>query len=758
VPRDPAPEPADYDARCDVLVIGGGLAGVCAAIAAARHGCSVALVQDRPVLGGNSSSEVRVNTGGADHGGARRHARETGIIEALRLTDRVRNHEPVANGRINFVWDHVLLDAVWAEPRITLYLNTSATRALMSELGTIEGVEAYQSSLYQTLRLQADVVIDASGDGVVAADAGADFRIGREGRAEFNEPLAAPEEPDDCTLGSSILFRARDVGCPVPFVAPGWAHRFEPDDLPHRSLAGFAHAGFWWIEYGGILDTIGDSEAIRDRLLAYVLGVWDLIKNRSDLDADHYVLDWVGAVPGKRESRRFLGDTILIESDLLDPGPCPDAVAYGGWPIDLHPPEGIRGVDPPARFIEVPHVYPIPLSCLYSRNIGNLLFAGRNISASHAAFGSTRLMATGAVMGQAVGTAAALCVQHGVDPRTLAQEHIQQLQQALLRDDATIPGVRNEDPLDLALPAQATATSDSELRIETGRESLGLDAARAQLFPVTEGRVDAVDVLVHSSLDHGVMLGASLLPAAGLEDFTCTEPIATARADVPAGLRGWVTFEFGAAVEPRSLCFVSVGAAPGVAWLASQSEPPGTQRAVRAPDDSWRYLGQRGTHCLLLRPASRPFGPDNVVNGFARPEAWPNLWVSDPSQPLPQSLTLEFPEPQVVDTVYLSFDTNLNRLVEFGPVPECARDYVLWAEVGGAWQEVARTTDNFLRRRVHAFDAVRATRIRLDVLATNGDESARVYEIRVYGVGSPARETEGLVAAVEAPVEVVGPA
>ena len=117
MPRDSAPDPVDYDSSYDVLVIGGGVAGVCAAIAAARHGCSVALVQDRPVLGGNSSSEVRVNIGGADHGGARRHAREAGIVEALRLTDRVRNHEPVANGRINFVWDHVLLEAVWAEPR-----------------------------------------------------------------------------------------------------------------------------------------------------------------------------------------------------------------------------------------------------------------------------------------------------------------------------------------------------------------------------------------------------------------------------------------------------------------------------------------------------------------------------------------------------------------------------------------------------------------------------------------------------------------
>jgi len=721
------------DSSYDVIVVGGGVAGVCAAIAAARHGCRVALVHDRPVLGGNSSSEVRVNIGGADAHGGRRHARESGILEELRLHDRVRNHEPVANGRINFVWDHVLLDAVWGEPNIELYLNTSAQQAILADPETLEGLVAYQSSTYRTLYLRGCVFIDASGDGTLAADAGADSRIGREARAEFDEPTA-PEEGDSLTLGSSILFRVRDAGRPVPFEPPEWAHRFESDDaLPHRAHDYFPHAGFWWIEHGGALDTIADNEAIRDELLRCVLGVWDHIKNHGDHGAANYVLDWVGAVPGKRESRRFLGDQILAEHDLVRPNSFPDAVAYGGWPIDLHPPEGIHANEPPCLFVTVPKVYGIPFGCLFSRNVRNLMFAGRNISASHVAFGSTRLMATGAVMGQAVGCAAALCKRCDTIPRAIQRQHIRELQQLLLRDDAYIPGVRNEDPADLARLAHASATSAASLLIEDGGRAVPLDAPRAQLFPVSADRVDAVDVLIESSLDRETELKASLHWVAGYDDFTHTEPVAVATGHVGSGTRQWVTLEFHQAIKPRALYFLVLEPVAGLSWITSAEEPPGTQRAVRAPDGAWRYLGQHGTHAFRLSPESRPFEPESVVNGVARPEGWPNLWISDPGQPLPQSLTLDFGVPRTVATVCLTFDTNLNHLVDFGPAPECVRDYVLLAESQGTWQELARVTANYQRRRVHSFEPLETPRLRLDVLTTNGAPTARLYETRVYG-------------------------
>jgi len=751
VPLDSKALGVAYDARYDAIVIGGGVAGVCAAIAAARHGCSVALVHDRPVLGGNSSSEVRVNAGGADAHGSRRHARESGILEELRLEDRCRNHEPVANGRINFVWDHVLLDAAWREPSLTLYLNTSAQQAILADQETIEGLVAYQASTYRTLHLRGCIFIDASGDGALAADAGAHFRVGREARGELNEPTA-PERGDGLTLGSSILFRVRDLSRPVPFQPPAWAHDFPSEaDLPHRAHNYFPHAGFWWIEHGGTLDTIGDNEAIRDELLRCVLGVWDHLKNHGDHGADNYVLDWVGAVPGKRESRRFLGDHILTEHDVLGAPRFPDAVAYGGWPIDLHPPEGIHTAEPPCSFVTVPRVYPIPFGCLFSRNIRNLMLAGRNVSASHVAFGSTRLIATGAVMGQAVGTAAALCKRYDTTPRAIQHEHIGELQQLLLRDDAYVPGVRNEDRADLARLAHASATSAAEFRVEPcgtaalgcdpmpsgtaapGCDAMPLDAPRAQLFPVSAGRVDAVEVLIESTLGCETTLKASLHWVAGYDDFAHTGPVATATGHVGSAARQWVTLEFHQPVKPRCLYFLVLQPVSGLAWVTTPEEPPGTQRAVAAADGKWRYLGERGTHCLRASPASRPFEPENVVDGFARPEGWPNLWVSDPAQPLPQSLTLDFGASRTIAAVYLTFDTNLNRLVEFGPAPECVRDYVLLAEREGEWMELARVSGNHHRRRIHRFEPVQTAKLRLDILATHGVPTARVYEVRAYG-------------------------
>ena len=731
MPIDSKFEGVVYDGDYDVVVIGGGVAGVCAAIAAARHGCSTALVHDRPVLGGNSSSEVRVNMGGADAHNSRRHARESGIVEELRLEDRMHNHEPVANGFINWVWDVVLLDAVRREPALTLFLNASAQRAIMADETTIEGVVAYQTSTFRTLHLRGHIVIDASGDGTIAADAGAHYRMGREPRSEYGEPTA-PEDGDQLTLGSSLLFKAVDAGHPVPFIPPDWAYPFESeDDLPFRDHSYFPRAGFWWIEHGGTMDTIADNEHIRDDLLAYLLGIWDHIKNRGDHGAENYVLEWVGAVPGKRESRRFLGDYVLRESDLRKPTAFADAVAYGGWSIDLHPPEGIHANEPPCSHVHLNAVYGIPFRSLYSRNIRNLLFAGRNISASHVAFGSTRLIATGGVMGQAVGVAAALCKRCDATPRQIQRDHIAELQQALLRDDCYVPGVASTDRDDLARTAHASATSAATLAAESPDHAVPLDTHRAQLIPVTADRVDTVHVLLDSSRGDEAGLTADLHWAQALDDFTLGEPVAHAEAHVPSAGRHWVELDFHAVVKPRGLYVLILHPCDGVAWLTANDEPPGTQRAARV-GEAWRHLGQRGTHCFRIWPESAPFGPDTAINGFARPDGWPNLWISDPAEPLPQSLTLDFGSPHAVATVMLTFDTNLNRLVGYGPAAPCVRAYALSAETDGGWRELLRIEGNYQRRRTHLFGPVETSRLRLDVLATWGVPTARLYEIRAY--------------------------
>lgn len=451
---------------CDVLVAGGGPAGVPCALAAARSGAKVILCQDRPVLGGNASSEVRMHIVGADASGGRgqelqTEAREGGIIEELRLETAVRNPQRSAS-----MLDLILYEKCRAEPNLTLLLNTSVVGA-ETDGASITHALAQRQSTEDEYRIGARVFVDCTGDGRLGAEAGAPFRRGREARSEFGESMAQ-ERPDDYSLGSTLLFTARKHDTPIPFVAPPWARTFTEEDLklrPHASAGvdrGLEY-GYWWCEWGGVLDTIKDNESIRDELLAIMLGVWDHIKNGGDHGAEHWALDWFGFLPGKRESRRFVGQYTLTESDVLESRPFDDAIAFGGWPIDTHPPRGIDAVDEkPATATPVPNLYDIPLRACISQSVSNLMFAGRNISATHIAFATTRVMATCAAMGQGVGTAAAYAVQHGLQPAELASrpEAMAAIQQRLLCDDAYLVGVANQDPLDLARRATVKASSE----------------------------------------------------------------------------------------------------------------------------------------------------------------------------------------------------------------------------------------------------------------------------------------------------------
>jgi hypothetical protein len=263
------------------------------------------------------------------------------------------------------------------------------------------------------------------------------------------------------------MFQARKHDRPMPFTPPPWARKFSEHDLrlrPHASAEvdlGLEF-GYWWVEWGGELDTVRDNETIRDELLAILLGVWDHVKNGGEHGAERWALEWFGFVPGKRESRRFEGRYVLREQDVLGSTPQSDAIAYGGWHIDTHPPGGVDAVDePPCTQHRVPHLYDIPLRACVSRNVDNLMFAGRNISATHIAFASTRVMATCAAVGQGVGTAAAIAVERSLQPAQLADDAqaMRAIQQQLLRDDAYLIGRRNEWPGDQARTATITASS-----------------------------------------------------------------------------------------------------------------------------------------------------------------------------------------------------------------------------------------------------------------------------------------------------------
>jgi glycine/D-amino acid oxidase-like deaminating enzyme len=448
----------------DFCVVGGGMAGTLAALAAARNGATVALLQDRSVLGGNASSEVRMHVVGANttHPGAR----EGGILEELRLDDAYRNPQ-----RAYPLWDLLLYEKVKAEPNITLLLDTTCTGCGTETIDAgivIRKVHAVRNLTEDEFEIEATFFADCSGDGRLGFEAGAHFKHGREAKQDHNEELAQ-DVADNKTLGSTILLSARKHDQPMPFVRPDWVRQFTKEDLRNRTVLEYCY-GFWWAEWGGQLDTIKDNDVIRHELYRIALGLWDYIKNSGEHpDSANWALDWIGGLPGKRESRRFIGEHVLTQHDLLGGTVFPDQVAYGGWPLDLHVPEGIDAIDKPANiFPHLPHLYSIPLRALYSENIKNLFFAGRNMSATHAAFGSTRVMATCAVMGQGIGTAAArgirakrvgtevLCADLAREP------YISAIQQTLLRDDAFLLGIKNEDPCDLARGATVVASCEAE--------------------------------------------------------------------------------------------------------------------------------------------------------------------------------------------------------------------------------------------------------------------------------------------------------
>ena len=423
--------------KADVCIVGGGMAGLIAAISAARHQARVVLMQDRPMLGGNASSEIRMWIRGA----AGLENRETGLLQEIELENIYRN--PTMNFSL---WDGVLWQKAAEEKNLTLLMNC-ACQACEMENGRIKSVTGYQGTTQTMRRVEAGLFLDCSGDSVLAPLCGAEYRVGREARAEFNES-GALEDADQKTMGNTLLFEARETDHPCPFIPPDFAYRYDTDADMYDKNHDFIHTGvnFWWIELGGEQDTIRDAETLRDELYKVAYGVWDHIKNRGDHGAENYELEWIGILPGKRESRRYVGDVILTQNDLTQGTPFPDTVAFGGWTMDNHAPEGFRYAGYSSHHITPKVPYPIPYRALYSKNIENLLFAGRNISATHMALSSTRVMATCAVIGQAAGTAAALCVKFGVTPRGLYEKHIAALQQALLLDGCYLPGIARPLP------------------------------------------------------------------------------------------------------------------------------------------------------------------------------------------------------------------------------------------------------------------------------------------------------------------------
>ncbi|MEM7738764.1 MAG: FAD-dependent oxidoreductase [Deinococcota bacterium] len=738
--------------KTDICVVGGGLAGVCAAIAAARLGKQVALIQNRPVLGGNSSSEIRVWVCSATAHGTQRNARETGIMGELFCENQFVN--PEGNP---YLWDLTVLEAVKREPNIQLFLNTDVRELEMHEDTMISNVTGWQMGSERLLNFTSPLFLDCTGDGLVGYLAGADYRVGREAQHEYGESLA-PDVADDYVLGSTILFYTKNAGVPVPFVPPSFAVDISKTSIPEKRIikSGDNGCAYWWIEWGGELDTIHDNERIRDELWGVIYGIWDYIKNSGKFpEAATMTLEWVGSMPGKRESRRFLGDYVLKQQDILMQGHFDDGVAFGGWSIDMHPPQGIYSYETASTHVFSDGIYEIPYRCLYSRNIENLLFAGRNISASHVAFASTRVMATCATLGEAAGTAAALCLTHKTTPRGLYTQHHETLVQTLLKQDASLLGTPNRDLQDLARQAAVSASSYlPNVVIDTPVEHVALERDIGISLPVA-GELASLEVLLDAH--ETTQLSLEVYSVSKAQNYIPYEKLAEHTVRVDQGVCKWVSFALELSSLTAQTLFVVLKANDAVQLHTSSTALSGVLCYVNQPmknsgdgnegpnTQTLRQWNPKPLHrtpiCLRVQPDSSIYAPAQVINGWARPYAGANLWQSQAmSRDTQPWLELRWDTPQAISELLITFNNDVNEdlinlhhhRTPFRVIPELVKDYQIEVEQAGQWQLLEHITDNRKRRRQHIIKTPAVTALRLHVLATHGSAYAEIVEVRAY--------------------------
>ncbi len=469
--------------KCELCVIGGGLAGICAAVSAAREGLSVVLMHERAVLGGNASSEIRMWICGSFG----ENNRETGILEEIFLENAYRNPT-----KSYAVWDTVLYELVKKEKNITLLLNCTCMDA-RTEKGEfsdgrdtgIKEISGYQMTTQCFYDVCADFFADCSGDSILAPLTGARFRMGREGSEEFGEKTAVAAG-DKLTMGMSCLIGGRETSENIEFIPPSFSKKLTDDDFVGRDPDLYKDTeNFWYLELGGERDSIRDTEEVRDELLSLAAGTWDYIKNSCKFGSEKWDLDFLGFLPGKRESRRMIGEYIITERDISLGRVFEDEVAFGGWPLDDHFPGGFyhRGV--PNTYYELEPPYSIPYRALYSKNVENLFFAGRNISMTHTAMSSIRVMATCALLGEAVGRAAAIAVKYKTTPNDVYKEHISELQDLLLRADCFLPSKRRR--ISSICKNAALNASDTLRNGEDRAHRLYNSCEESAFYPAKEG-------------------------------------------------------------------------------------------------------------------------------------------------------------------------------------------------------------------------------------------------------------------------------
>ena len=737
----------------DLVVVGGGMAGTCAAISAARNGIKVVLIQDRPVLGGNGSSEVRLWVLGATShmGNNNRWAREGGVIDEILVENLYRNKEGNA-----IIFDTILLEKVINEPNITLLLNTMVYEVEKKDEANIASLTAYCSQNSTEYILNAPLFCDASGDGVIGFKAGASFRMGSEGKNEFGEGFAPAEENGEL-LGHTIYFYSKDTGRPVKYVAPSYALKDITKIPRFRNIkTGEMGCNFWWFEYGGRKDTIYDTEEIKWELWSVVYGVWDYIKNSGKFPgSENLSLEWVGTIPGKRESRRFEGLYMLKQQDIVEQKHYYDAVSFGGWAIDLHPADGIFSELPGCNQYHAKGIYEIPYRCFISKDIKNLFIAGRLISASHVAFGSSRVMATSAHGGQAIGIAAAMCRQLELEPIDLTDcKMIKLLQQKLNIKGQSIPGVPIDQEENLA--AGAVIKTSSELIInQIPFDGIWFDLkfAAGQLFPLNKNTQYSFEISADAQI--ATTLDVELQCSSKIHNYTPDVLIEKQSVQLTKGIQkvaigfkntlsndqyGFLIFRSNPEVKIRC----SEKRITGIVSVFNKANPAVNNYGKQMPPeksgfDSFEFWcperrPQGQNIAMVISPALHCFSKQNMINGYTRPYLRPNAWVADWKDENP-TIDFKWDNPQIIKSITLYFDTDFDHPMESSQMghpedvmPFCIQNYRIFC---GQEQIYATQSNHQTINHIQFPNPVETSALRIEMEHPSNKVPSALFEISI---------------------------
>lgn len=713
----------------DITVAGGGIAGICAAVTAARQGLKVLLINDRPVLGGNASSEIGVTISGASHHGLNPaiYAKEGGLAEEIRL--RMSKYAMGGGYDKYALLDAVFFDMFYENTNLALLLNTSVYSCEVKNK-KITSLFARHHISNEVYDIESKVYIDATGNGTLAYEAGCGYRMGREGKGEHGE-FWAPDDADNYTMGNTFYFETYDCGHEVTYVPPAFAHKVEDMDFikdihnPKKYRSITVKGAHWSFEYGGQVDVIYQSEEIDLELRKLIFGIWDYIKNSGKYpEAKNYVLKRIYAKSGARESRRFLGDYILTENDIENKIDFEDAVCIGGWPMDIHAPLGIYDSLPATNFVPVTGIYNIPMRSLYTKGIDNLMLAGRNISATH--------------------IAAKYCIEKDLSPKEVTAKYRQELQRKLAEEDQTIIGVPNISPV--MANFEVSATSEKSYENINGSEYMLLDRDYAIAWMLESEELKSVRIKIRNSSNEAKILTYKILTGVHIETFIPEKVVREESVIIPENYEGWLQLPINADRGKDGKLYLSFTKNEELSLGIAENRPTGAITLRMYPQDNveecnhdsvplkeatgysyldHRYEKKRNILFKDMVPAQRLFAPAMTVSPYTRPYGVPNLWIGEGD--FPHRLILTAKEPVDAGKLILTFDSYLEN-DNTDKLPDClVRDYELkiYCKNGVITKNIK---DNWKRHEVHEINAVGIEKIEIKLNSSWGVEAG------IYGV------------------------